>query len=82
MPPVPYTIIEVKCPGHALKPVLRFALACIIFSAMATAQSAVDPNVPTVTAVWCYVGEMIFDLLILVGAIKGFDRIVKEIMGL
>jgi len=58
------------------------ALACIIFSAMATAQPTVDPNVSAVTAVWRYVGEMIFDLLILVGAIKGCDRIVKEIMGL
>lgn len=58
------------------------ALACIIFSVMATAQPAVDPNVSAVTAVWSYVGELVFNLLILVGAIKGCDRIVKEIMGL
>ena len=35
-----------------------------------------------VTAVWTYVGELAFNLLVLVGAIKGCDRIVKEIMGL
>lgn len=43
------------------------ALACIIFSVMATAQPAVDPNVSAVTAVWSYVGELVFNLLILVG---------------
>ena len=35
-----------------------------------------------VTAVWTYAGELAFNLLVLVGAIKGCDRIVKEIMGL
>lgn len=35
-----------------------------------------------VWAVWSYVGELVFNLLILVGAIKGCDHIVKEIMGL
>ena len=58
------------------------ALACIIFSTMATAAPAVDGSVYAVTAVWSYVGELVFNLLILVGAIKGCDRIVKEIMGL
>lgn len=58
------------------------ALACIIFSAMAVTAPTVDPNVSAVTAVWSYVAEMVFNLLILVGAIKGCDRIVKEIMGL
>ena len=33
-------------------------------------------------AVWSYVGSLAFDLLVLVGAVKGCDRIVKEIMGL
>ena len=58
------------------------ALACIIFSIMATAAPAVDGSISAVTAVWSYVGELVFNLLILVGAIKGCDRIVKEIMGL
>ena len=58
------------------------ALACIIFSTMATAAPAVDGSISAVTAVWSYVGELVFNLLILVGAIKGCDRIVKEIMGL
>ena len=44
------------------------ALACIIFSAMASSPPAVDPNVSAVTAVWSYVGELIFNLLVLAGA--------------
>lgn len=58
------------------------ALACIIFSAMASSPPAVNPSASAVTAVWSYVGELIFNLLVLVGAVKMSDRIVKEIMGL
>ena len=58
------------------------ALACIIFSVMAAAPPAVDPNVSAVTAVWSYVGELIFNLLVLVGAVQMSDRIIKELMGL
>ena len=31
---------------------------------------------------WNYVGELVFNLLVLVGAVKASDRIVKEMMGL
>ncbi len=58
------------------------ALACVIFSAMAAAPPAVDPNASAVTAVWDYVVEIIFNLLVLVGAVKMSDRIVKELLGL
>ena len=58
------------------------ALACIIFSTIAVTDPAVDSSVSAVTAVWSYVGDLVFNLLILVGAIKSCDRIVKEIMGL
>ena len=58
------------------------ALACIIFSALATSAPAVDPCASAITAVWSYVGSLAFNLLVLVGAVKGCDRIVKEIMGL
>ena len=44
--------------------------------------NALDSGASVVTAVWTYVGELAFNLLVLVGAIKGCDRIVKEIMGL
>ena len=58
------------------------ALSCIIFSAISSSPPAVDTDASVVTAVWTYVGELAFNLLVLVGAIKGCDRIVKEIMGL
>ena len=58
------------------------ALACIIFSVMASSSPAVDPSVSAVTAVWSYVAELIFNLLVLVGAVRMSDRIVKELLGL
>lgn len=57
-------------------------LACIIFSAFAATPPAVDPNVSAVSMVWNYVGELIFNMLVLVGTIKMSDNIVKEMMGL
>jgi len=58
-------------------------LACIIFSVFAEAPPAnMDPNLSAVQAVWNYVGELIFNLLVLVGAVKMSERIVKEMMGL
>ncbi len=57
-------------------------LACIIFSLFAASPPAVDPNAAAVTQVWSYVGELIFNMLILVGSVKMADRIVREMMGL
>ena len=58
------------------------ALACIIFSAFAASAPVVDETAAAVTQVWAYVGELIFNLLVLVGSIKMSDRIVREMMGL
>ena len=58
-------------------------LACIIFSVFAASPPAIaDSSLSAVNIVWNYVAELIFNLLVLVGAIKAADRIVKEIMGL
>ena len=57
-------------------------LACIIFSLFAASPPAVDPDAAVVTMVWSYIGELIFNMLILVGTVKMADRIVKEMMGL
>ena len=56
-------------------------LGCIIFSLFAASPPAVDPNAAAVTQVWSYVGELIFNMLVLVGAVKMADRIVREMMG-
>lgn len=59
------------------------ALACIIFSVFAASPPSVaDSSLSAVNIVWNYVAELIFNLLVLVGAIKAADRIVKEMMGL
>ena len=57
-------------------------LACIIFSLFASSPPVVDPDVAAVTMVWSYIGELIFNMLILVGAVKMSDRVVREMMGL
>ena len=58
------------------------ALACIIFSLFASSPPVVDTSVAAVTQVWSYVGELIFNMLILVGSVKMSDRIIREMMGL
>ena len=57
-------------------------LACIIFSVFAGSPPAVDPDAAAATMVWSYVGELIFNMLILVGCVKMADRIVREMLGL
>ena len=57
-------------------------LACIIFSLFAASPPSVDPNAAAVSMVWSYIGELIFNLLVLVGTVKMSDRVVREMMGL
>lgn len=55
-------------------------LACIIFSLFASSPPVVDASVPVVTQVWGYVGELIFNLLVLVGMVKMADRLIREML--
>ena len=57
-------------------------LACIIFSLFAASPPVVNPDAAAVTMVWSYVGELVFNMLVLVGAVKMADRVVREMMGL
>ena len=58
-------------------------LACIIFSALASnGTPVISSGDSVVTQVWSYLGQVVFNLLILVGMVKGADRIVKEMLGL
>ncbi|KUO71725.1 MAG: hypothetical protein APF77_07950 [Clostridia bacterium BRH_c25] len=57
-------------------------LACVIFSVFASSPPVVDTSASAVTMVWSYVGELIFNMLVLVGAVKMADRVVREMMGL
>ena len=57
-------------------------LACIIFSLFASSPPGINPDAAAVTMVWSYVGEFIFNMLVLVGCVKMADRVVREMMGL
>ena len=57
-------------------------LSCIIFSLFASSPPVVNPDAAAVTQVWSYVGELLFNMLVLVGAVKMSDRIIREMMGL
>ncbi len=59
-------------------------LACLIFSAFASSGNfgLVDAESSAVVQVLAYLAETIFNMLVLVGLIKGSDRIVKEMFAL
>ena len=57
-------------------------LSCIIFSVFASSPPAINSGVAAVTMVWSYIGELVFNMLILVGAVKMSDRVVHEMLGL
>lgn len=58
-------------------------LACLIYSAfLSSSAPAVDGSLPAVTMVWEYIGQLIFNMLILTGLVKGSDRIVREMFSL
>lgn len=57
-------------------------LACVIFSVFASSPPAVNTDAAPAAMVWSYAGELVFNMLVLVGAVKMADRIVREMMGL
>lgn len=57
-------------------------LACIIFSKFASSPPVVDSDAAAATMVWKYVGELAFNMLVLVGMVKMSDHLVKEMMNL
>ena len=58
-------------------------LACLIYSAfLSSAAPTVDTTLPAVTMAWEYIGELVFNMLVLTGLVKGADRIVREMFSL
>ena len=57
-------------------------LGCVIFSVFAATPPTVNPDAAAVSMVWSYVGEVAFNMLVLVGTVKMADRVVREMMGL
>lgn len=57
-------------------------LGCIVFSVFASSPPPVDASASPVAMVWMYMGELIFNLLVLTGTVKMADRVVREMFGL
>ena len=57
-------------------------LACIIFTAFAASAPSADATLDPVQMVWGYTVNVIFNLLVLLGLVKGSDRIIHDMMGL
>ena len=55
-------------------------LACIIFSIFSSSPPTVDLGATAVTMVWSYCAELVFNLLVLVGAVKMADRVCREMI--
>lgn len=91
--PVPLSTFAGESTSHVGKSFLKsyiavclegaiIVLSCIIFSVYAGSPPIVSEGVKSVTMVWNYIGELIFNMLVLVGTIKMSDRVVREMMGL
>ena len=57
-------------------------IACVIFSYFASSPPVVDPDAAPAAMVWKYIGELVFNMLVLVGTVKMSDHVVKEMVGL
>lgn len=58
-------------------------LACLIYNAFLSGSAyTADSTVSAVTMCWEYLGEMVFNMLILVGIVRGASRVAKEMFGL
>ena len=57
-------------------------LACVIYTAYAASMPQMDTTVQPIQMVWKYVSEVLFNMLVLLGLVKGSDRIIHDMMGL
>ena len=58
-------------------------LACLIYSAfLSSSTPAVDASLPAVTMAYQYIGQLVFNMLVLTALVKGAERIVREMFGL
>ena len=57
-------------------------LACVIYSLFASAPPSVSTGAAAITQVWTYVGEIVFNMLVLVGTVKLSDQVVSKMLGI
>ena len=58
------------------------ALCCVIYTAYAAAVPDVSADASAAMQVLTYIGELIFNMLILVGLVKGSSQVTREMLGL
>ena len=91
--PVPLSTFAGESSSHIGKSFLKsyaavclegaiIVLACIIFSVFSAADPVVTEGASAVAIIWTYIGELIFNLLVLTGAVKMSERVVREMFGL
>ena len=57
-------------------------LACLIYSAyLGSSSPAADSSLSAVTMVWQYIGQMVFNMLVLTGLVKGASQLSREMFG-
>ena len=80
---IPVALVLILDGGLGLLKVSLLRFLKIHMSAfLSSSTPAADATLPAVTMVWQYVGQLVFNMLILTGLVKGADRIVKEMLGL
>lgn len=52
-----------------------------LFRFLSGGSTALDESLPAVTMVWQYIGQLMFNMLVLTGLVKGSDRLVHEMLG-
>ena len=58
-------------------------LACLIYSAfLSSSSTALNTSLPAMAMVWQYLGQMVFNMLILTGLVKGASQLAREMFGL
>lgn len=57
-------------------------LACVIFAAFSGSPPIPEPTASAFTMTWKYIVEVVFDMLVLVGLVKGGEHLAREMMGL
>ena len=57
-------------------------LACVIYSLFASAPPSVSTGASAITQVWTYVGEIVLNMLVLVGTVKLSDQVVSKMLGI
>ena len=58
------------------------ALCCVIYSAYAAARPDVSADSSAAMQVLTYIGELTFNMLVLVGLMKGANQVTQEMLGL